>query len=81
MTVLDILKAAGVKGGDALVSLLTGLKEKAPDAAEAIDHALGEITGAVSPDNLAKTGVAIISELKDIGSGKIDGRFHPSDMR
>ena len=78
MTILDILtKASKATGG--LKDLLVKVKAQAPDLAEEVDTVLAALDVAVDPANLAALGVSVASEVKDILTGHIVSKDHPSD--
>ena len=80
MSVLDLLAKWGFSGGSALVEALQWMVDNIPDSREEAQKALNQLNEVLSPQALALLGATVLTELKDIGSGKLDGRKHPSDL-
>lgn len=79
MSILELLTKYGLQGGSALKKSLEWVIANVPDEAAAAQQALDELASALSPTHLAQLAAVVVNELKDIGSGKLDGRHHPSD--
>ena len=79
MTLLEIIaKWAGLAGPE-LIVLLRKAGDTSPDLKPKADEWIAALQAAASPANLANVARAVISELGDIGQGKIHPKNHPSD--
>jgi len=80
MTVLELLSKWGLQSGPVLINALNWLVKNAPDLAPQAQAALDELNKALGPEALGNLAQVVVEELKDVGQGKTDGRFHPSDL-
>ena len=79
MTILDILmRAAGVPAATIRNLIQAGIAAE-PDLADEGGLILARLDEALSESNLIALGSTILSEGKDVLSGKFNPRNHPSD--
>lgn len=79
MTILDLLtKASGIPV-DKLKTLIQAGAETVPDLAADADKIIAELDAALSPEAIGNLVTTVGAEIKNIASGKFDGREHPSD--
>lgn len=81
MNLLDLivkyLGAAAAEPLTGLVTLLQALVTKYPDTAGELNPIIAALQQPIDP---AALGSSILAEARDIASGKIDPREHPSDL-
>jgi hypothetical protein len=79
LKLIDLLLQAAA-GSPNLVELLRKVAAAAPDFAPEIEAWIARLNATVDPAALAALGHTVLGELADIGTGKLDGRKHPSDV-
>lgn len=80
MDLLTLLGLAAGRPADRVISLIDAAGNADPQLRPEADNIIAQLRSAVDPANLANVFAALPAEVKNILSGIIDPRNHPSDF-
>ena len=78
MTILDLLKKAGLSG-DALLTFLNTASQRFPDLATEAQRLAVMLSSSISEASLIAVASALPAEIAAIAKGQLDPADHPSD--
>ena len=78
MSLLDLISRWSGLSGPGLLKILEYIRDNVPDLAEQATGWIAALEQAGTPANLAAVGSAVMTELGQIGQGKINPKHHPA---
>ena len=78
MSLIELLAKAGLAVSH-LRTFIVRAAAASPDLAPEAQKLIDQLDAATSPEQLSALAQTIVSELGDIGRGKLDGRDNPSN--